>query len=299
MSTVAETKSLRRSIRKRGAPWYRQFYFCLLRALLQQYRAKSSFWFEMGVAALAGFLIGLAENSRHGNNFVGLYNNPFEILSSATDLTSVPIMALLVAISIGLIASSPGVKVFGDEKLIYRRETASGHWSSAYYLGKVVSTLPRMALGCFHFTTLFMLLATPLIPWINAFAANIIYFFDIYGVASCISMLTRREDGPLLATMANLIVGVLSGFAPRLVQVSQWHMTWLWRASPGSWISEIYFSENIVPTSHIYQTDSAAQLTGFVLNRFALDCWVLVLIGVIYRILAFGGLIVAGRLKNK
>lgn len=298
-STLSETQSLRRSIKMRGAPWYRQLWFCLMRATLQQWRTKSSFWFEMGVAALAGFLIGLAENSRHGNNFVGLYSQPYEILSSAMDLLSVPIMALLVAISIGLIVSSPGVKVFGEETLVYRRESASGHSSSAYYLGKVFSTFPRIILGCFHFTTLFMLLATPLIPWPKAFAANILYFYCIYGLASIVSMLTRREDGPLLAVMASLIVGVLSGFAPRLAQVSQWHMTWLWRASPGTWISELYFSENTLPTAHIYQIDLAAQATGFVLGRFAQDCLVLLLIGCVYRVVAFAGLVVVGRMKKK
>lgn len=239
-STMQENMALKRSIKKRGAPMYRQTWFCLTRALLQQYRARSSFWYEMGVATLAGFLIGLAQNGKKGVNFSGIYNGDYAPLSSALNYQSVPMMSLLVAISIGLVASAPGVKVFGEERLQYYRETAAGQNPLAYYMAKLISTIPRMALGCLHFTTLFMLLATPLIPWGTALLSNLLYYYCIYGLASCVSMITRREDGPLLATMASLIVGVLSGMAPTLAKVSTWHMIWLWRASPGVWIGEIY-----------------------------------------------------------
>ncbi|KAI9658131.1 MAG: hypothetical protein M1831_003976 [Alyxoria varia] len=300
ISFMTSTNSaLRRSTKKRGAPFHRQLWHCLLRALLQQYRTKSSFFFEIGVASLGGFLIGLAQNSHEGNNFTGLYHEPYEALSSAMDYQSVPIMALLVAISIGLIASSPGVKVFGEEKLVYWREASSGHNRLAYYLGKLIASLPRVVLGCFHFTTFFMLLATPIISWPRSFAANLLYYLAVYGLASCVSMVTRREDGPLLATMASLIVGVLSGFAPTLAVTETWHMSWLWRASPGVWIAELYFSDNITPLRYLYQVENASENTGFVLDRYGVDCWVLLAIGLVYRILAFIGMVLVKRNKQR
>ena len=291
--------ALRLSNKKRGAPFHRQLWHCLVRAMLQQYRTKSSFFFEIGVASLGGFLIGLAQNSHDGNNFSGLYHQPYEALSPAMDYQSVPIMALLVAISIGLIASSPGVKVFGEEKLVYWREASSGHNRLAYYLGKLIASLPRVVLGCFHFTTLFMLLATPIISWPRAFTANLLYYLAVYGLASCVSMVTRREDGPLLATMASLIVGVLSGFAPTLAVTKTWHMSWLWRASPGVWMAELYFSENVLPSKHLYQVANASESTGFQLDRYALDCWVLLAIGLVYRILAGIGMVMVKRNKQR
>lgn len=253
----------------------------------------------MGVASLAGFLIGLALNGSDGNLFHGLYHDEYIFLSSAIDYQTLSILSLLVAIALGLTSSAPGVKVFGEEKLTYRREAASGHNRFSYYMGKVGATLPRIFLGCFHFTTLFMLLATPRIEWLKAFIANLLYYYCIYGLASCVSMLTRRDDGPLLATMASLIVGILSGFAPRLNQVAEWHMTWLWRASPGVWISEIYYSENVVPVKYLYQIDDAAQALGIVLDRFWLDLLVLLGIGTIYRVIAFFLLILVRRSKQK
>lgn len=299
VSTLEENTALRRSIRNRGAPFYRQIHYCLMRSFLQQYRNMSAWWFEMGLAALAGFLVGLALNSKDGDDFRGLFIGDYAMLSSALDYQTIPILALLVAISIGLITASPGVKIFGEEKLVYWREAASGHNKFAYYIGKVISTLPRILIGCIHFTTFFMMLATPRISWWKAFIANLLYFYDIYGLASCVSMVTRREDGPLLAVMASLIVGVLSGMAPLLSQVKKWHMLWLWRSSPGVWIAEVYFSEGVMPLGHLYQIADAAKRTGITLGRFQFCLLMLFAIGSAYRVVAFFGLILVKRYKQR
>ena len=297
--SVPDNLSLRRSIKRRGAYWYRQIYFCFLRSVIQQYRLKSSFYAELGVGALAGFLIGLAELSQEGINFRGIFKAPYELLSSSIDYSSVPQMALLVGLAIGLTASSPGVKIFGEEKLVYWREAASGHNRLAYYIGKVLSTFPRMFLANIHFSVFFLLISTPKIPWGAAFVANLLYFYCIYGLASCISVITRREDGPLLATMTSLIVGVISGMSPSLKSVKQWHMTWLWRASPGTWLSEGYFTENISPYRYLYNVNDAAQALGYTLDRFGLDLAMLFVLGTACRVLAFLGLRFLNRQRQR
>ena len=294
-----EVTALNKTIQMRGAPWYRQIYFCLGRALLQQYRLKSSFYAELGVAALAGLLLGLAETSQDGINFRGIFQHPYELLSSSVDYESVPEMSLLIGVACGMIASPPGVKIFGEEKLIYIREAFSGHNRFAYYIGKVLSTLPRMILSNLHFTMLFMYLSTPRISWGAAFVANLLYFYCIYGLSSCISMVTRREDGPLIATMTSLVVGIISGVKPSLHTVRGWHMTWLWRASPGTWLSEAYFTENVTPYRYLYQIDLAASGTGFKLGHYSLDLAVLFMLGTLYRAIAFGALRLFNRTSGR
>ena len=287
-SFQGEVIELDRTIQMRGAPWYRQTYLCLGRALLQQYRLIPSFYAELGVAVLTSFLLGLAETSENGIIFRGIFLHPYELLSSAVDYSSVPQESLLVGLAIGTIASSPGVKIFGEEKMMYAREASSGHNRFAYYLGKVLSTFPRMFLSNLHFTMPFMYLATPKISWGAAFVANLLYFYCIYGLSSCVSMVTKRENGPLIATIIGLIVGLLSGVKPTLHKVAEWQMTWLWRASPGTWLNEAYFTENVTPYGYLYQIDQAASATGYRLGRFSLDLTVLFLLGTLYRIIAFG-----------
>ncbi|KAL8934548.1 MAG: hypothetical protein Q9211_005166, partial [Gyalolechia sp. 1 TL-2023] len=258
-----EALSLDRSIRSRGAPFHKQLYHCTLRSLLQQYRLRSSFYFEIGVSVLGGLLIGLAQFKAEGVNFRGYHHPPYTILSSSIDYNAVPLMALLVGIAIGLIASAPGVRIFGEEKLVYWREASSGHSRLAYYLGKVLSTAPRMLAACLHFTAAFVLLATPRISWPQAFLANLLYYYTIYGLASTLAMLVRREDGPLLAVMASLVVGVLNGMSPNLAVVARWHLSWLWRALPGTWLAEAYFDKNVGPWAYLYRIENASRATGF------------------------------------
>ena len=286
-----------RLLKTRGATRPKQGWLCLRRAFVQQYRTKSMFWFEMGLASLAGFLIGLAFNSKKGINFIGFYKPPFAALSIATDMTSAPQLALLVAIGIGLVSAAPGVRVFSEEMLLHRREAEAGHSRLAYFLAKILAAVPRMALACFHFTTFMMLLATPVMPWGIAFIANLAYVYCIYGLSHTISMLTKREDSPLFATMISLIVGVLSGASPPLASVRDWGVEWLWRASPGTWLTEIYFSQLIKPFSYLYDVELASQLVGFRLDWLWRNILILFAIGTIYRVLAYLGLFAGKRLR--
>ncbi|KAL2880329.1 hypothetical protein SGCOL_004379 [Colletotrichum sp. CLE4] len=265
-SSIMSNNGIYAAIKHRGAPLYRQTWLCLRRAMLQQYRTKAAFWAEMGLAALAGFLLGLAEHSKKGILFTGTFKEPYSILSTAVDFKSAPELALLVSIAVGLVSGAPGVKTFSEELLVHRREAEAGHNRLAYFLAKVVSVLPRMLCGCLHFTTFLFILTVPVINWGLAFLTNFFYFYCIYGLASIVSMLVRREDAPLFATMISLIVAILSGAAPPLAKVKEWHLEWLWRASPGVWLAEIYFGQLVSPFGFLYDVDSAAAATGFHLN---------------------------------
>lgn len=270
-STVEQERALCQTQKTRGATWIAQAYYCTQRAMVQQVRNKISFLFEIGVGGLAGLVIGLSAYSSAGNLFQGIYHPPFTVLSSAVDYNSIPQLGLLSAMAIGLAGSAPGVWVFGEEKMIFYRESASGHSRSAYYLGKVISTIPRIGLSALHYTVFVGLLATPLMSFSQMYAANLMYFYTIYGGASIVSMVVKREDGPLLAVLASLVIGVLGGVSPPLSKVKSWHMEWFWRISPSVWFTEAYFSQNLLPLDHLYVLDAASSSIGFTLGRYTLD----------------------------
>ncbi|RYP70979.1 hypothetical protein DL771_005074 [Monosporascus sp. 5C6A] len=297
LSNRESTRPIRHLLRRRGAPLLKQVWLCLRRAMVQQWRTKSAFWFELGLASLAGSLLGLAMNAKKGIYFIGLYNPPFDVLSIATDLQSVPQLALLVAIAIGLVSAAPGVKVFSEEMLLHRRESEAGHSRLAYFVAKTLSVAPRLAIVCLHFTTLLLLLAVPIIDWNLAFIANLMYFYCVYGLASCVSMVVRREDAPLLSTMVALIVGILCGAAPTLSNVRSWGMEWLWRASPGVWLAELYFGQMVSPFGYLYNIEIASQATGFSLEGIWSNVLVLLAIGTAYRLLAYVLLFAGKRLR--
>ncbi|KAK6087714.1 hypothetical protein SCUP234_01353 [Seiridium cupressi] len=291
------SSSMNKVLKTRGASRLWQTWLCLRRAMLQQYRNRLVLLSELALASIAGFLIGLAENSKKGVLFTGMYNSPYELVSVATDYRSTPETALLIAIAIGLVSAAPGVKVFSEEMLMHRREAEAGHSRLAYFTAKTISVLPRMLLGCLHFSTWVLLLAAPIIPWGTAFLVNLLYFYCIYGLASFLSMIMRREDAPLFATMISLIVGVLCGAAPPLAKVQTWHLEWLWRASPGVWLAEVYFGQMVAPFEYLYNVQRATQATGFHLDWLRLNLAVLFGIGSFYRLLAFIGLFAGKRIR--
>ncbi|KAJ4269974.1 hypothetical protein NW762_001646 [Fusarium torreyae] len=297
-STMLGDSGLRQALKKRGAPHFKQAWLCLSRAMLQQYRARGALFAEMGLAVLAGALLGLANNPKKGIMFVGLFHEPYEVLSTSIDFISAPQFALLISIAIGLVAGAPGVKLFSEEMLLYRREAEAGHSRLAYFVAKVISVFPRMALGCLHFTVPLFLLSTPIIDWGLAFLTNMLYFYCIYGLASIISIVSRREDAPLFATMIALITGILCGAAPSLKSVKGWHMEWLWRASPATWLAELYFGQLVAPFEYLYSVDIAAEETGYYLDRKWLNIGVLVAIGTGYRLLAYAGLVLGHRFRR-
>lgn len=291
------TSSTNKILKTRGASRARQTYLCLLRAMLQQYRTKGVFWSEMALASVAGFLIGLALNSKEGVLFQGLHKAPYEVLSVAQDLRSTPELALLTAIAIGLVSAAPGVKIFSEEMLLHRREAEAGHSRLAYFLAKSLSAIPRMILGCLHVSAWCLLLSVPVVSWYYAFMVNLLYFYCIYGLASFLSMILRREDAPLFSTLISLIVGVLCGASPPLSKVRSWHLEWLWRASPSVWLAEVYFGQMVSPFDYLYDVEFASDMAGYNLHWFKRNLAVLFLIGTIYRILAFVGLFAGKRLR--
>ncbi|KAF2480385.1 hypothetical protein BDY17DRAFT_336481 [Neohortaea acidophila] len=291
--------SLTRTIKARGASWPVQVYYCLCRATVQQVRNSTSLCFEIGVAGLAGILMGLSAYTAGGHLFQGIYQGSFAQLSSAVDYDSTPQLGLLGGMAIGLAASAPGFWVFGEEKLMYWRESAAGHSPSAYYTGKLLSTFPRITLSALHFTIFLYLLAAPLMPFMRMFVANLFYFWCVYGLASVVSMLVKRENGPLIAVLASLIIGVLGGVAPPLKTVMKWHMGWFWRMSPGVWFTEAYFTENLMPMAYLYQLHLAEAATGFTLGQYSLDVGMLFAIGLVYRVLAFPLMLLMHRDKQR
>jgi hypothetical protein len=227
-STAEQENELHRTMKARGASWPAQVYYCWKRAMTQQVRNSTSFFFEIGVGGLAGLIIGLSAFAAKGHLFQGLYHQPFTLLSSAVDYQGTPQLGLLGgyvdkssrftlnsftglsmaeravrtskldreptlclghcadlnrSMAIGLAASAPGFWVFGEEKMMYWRETASGHSRSSYYVGKLLATLPRIALSSLHFTIFLSILATPLISFTEMYAANLMYFW--YVIEGC------------------------------------------------------------------------------------------------------------------
>ncbi|KAJ5088545.1 hypothetical protein N7456_012161 [Penicillium angulare] len=125
-------------------------------------------------------------------------------------------------------------------------------------------------------------------PGVKAFGEE-----SIYGLASIIAVITRREDGPLMSMIVSLIIGVFGGYGPPLSTVQSWHLQWFWYMCPGTWLSEAYFNEHTAPFSYLYDLEAAAAWTGYTIGRTNIDLCMLLVIGSVYRLIAYLALVVS------
>ncbi|KAE8157559.1 P-loop containing nucleoside triphosphate hydrolase protein [Aspergillus tamarii] len=253
------------------ASWMHQVFCCLRRGILQQFRQPLTFGTEIIVGTSCGTIIGLAVYKYNGQLFHGIFRTPFEPLSSATNYGLVPELALLSCLAVTLAAAPASVETFGGEKHTIYREIESGHSCSAYFVGKDLSTIPRIILSSLHFTTFYAILATPLIPIGILFLGNTLYFYCMYGLAAAMSLMARRERSLLMAFLACLVVCMLNGYGPALIYVKEWNLQWLWFVCPGTWLAEAWVTEHTKPLHHLYDTQAAAEATGYTIGRTGFD----------------------------
>lgn len=231
---------------------------------------------------------------------MGILKPPYTLISPAPLEVLTPSLGFYVANAAGLAGSPAGVLTFGEERLVFFREAASGHSRAAYFLGKSVAAVYRMALAALHFAAVFTLLARPTCSFSDLFTIVLMLFFCVYGMAAALSMVVRRESAALLAVIASLIVSVLSGYAPSLTQFREWGLGWLPNLAYARWSNEAWFDrETLVYRAHYMVAEVSAPLFGYTLDRFATDMWVLLGIGCAFRALALLLMLVLQRDKQR
>lgn len=91
--------------------------------------------------------------------------------------------ASLIPLSMGLCAVMSSLSTFGDETLIFYRESLSGISPLAYFIGKNITQLPRIALTPLIFLSIYFTIYSP--------RGNV---FEYYGILFLVSTFF---DGPI------------------------------------------------------------------------------------------------------
>ncbi|KAI3654726.1 hypothetical protein MP228_000106 [Amoeboaphelidium protococcarum] len=282
-----------------SAGWFQQALLAHNRSLIQFSRKVSSMILEIGVCILAGGLMGLSVMGADGEMFRGIYVSPYTLVSPAPLVWIIPLLGLLVSMAVGLSGAPAAVKIFGEEKVVYWREAAAGHSRSAYYVGKSISALYRFAVTSLHFTAVFYFLASPLNSFANMYGIIVVLYYCVYGFSAIVSMLVQRENASLLAVVACLFAAVFNYFGPTKEKAVQWGVNFIWEISYAKWASEALFDGEVSNFGNVYQVELAASLYGYTLNRFTFDLCMALLIGSVFRVIAYVLMIVMNRDKQK
>ncbi len=283
----------------RGASFMWQVYLCHNRSMVQQYRQATSYLLEMGVGMLAGGMMGAAA-SQVPELYMGVLKPPYTLISPSPIETLLPSIGLYVSLAVGLAGSPAGVRTFGEERAVYYREASSGHSKGAYYIAKTLSMFYRFTSGAFHFAAVFHMLANPTTSFTMMFIIVVCQYFAVYGLAAITSMVVKRENSALLGVIVSLVAGCLCGFGPSITQLRGWHMSWIQDISYARWSSEAWFHYETLPYRDMYMVEEvSAALFGYTLDRLGYDIAMILIIGTVYRIIAFALLVLLNREKQR
>ncbi|KAJ3021152.1 UNVERIFIED_CONTAM: hypothetical protein HDU68_009782 [Siphonaria sp. JEL0065] len=281
----------------RGSSFVRQVVLSHNRSMVQQMRLIGAFVMEAFLGALAGYMMGMS--SPEGEAYQGIFNAPFQAISGSQDSVFLGMIGMVNGIAIALIAAPPGVKVFGEEMAVYYREAAAGHNKLAYFIGKNLSIVYRIALTSAHFTAVYYLMAHPPIYLGWQYAFMFLNFFGIYGMAMIISMFIRRENAPLMAVTVGMIFGVLCGFAPTILNASKQGYLFLLDIGMNRWAAEALFALWIERYLDIYDPEVPNSYFGYELDKTVRNLGYMIVIAVAYRVVAFLLLVMLNRDKQK
>lgn len=260
----------------RGANFVFQLWYNFFRSIKQQSIGFSSLIFENCLAAAAGLIIGFSADGVYS----GRWLPPYTIVSPAPSEALVAERGLYIHVALGLAAASAGVRTFGEERIQYWREAASGHNRLAYYLGVSAAALPRIFLASLHFTVLFTVVSLPYMPFTEMLGIVFLVWFTIYGISAFLSMLVPKEDAPLIAVVVTLACGVLCGYANAIPQPVQF-------LSYARWSAEAMYYRETLPFVDVMDVKSSAKIFEYSLERYALDFFMVALYGIIFRAAAF------------
>ncbi|KAJ3096207.1 hypothetical protein HK100_005627, partial [Physocladia obscura] len=281
----------------RGTSFLRQIALSHNRSLLQQMRLVGSFVMEAFLGALAGFMMGLAVPA--GESYQGIYVSPFSAISGSQNVTFLGIVNMINGIVIALVAAPPGVKVFGEEMAVYYREAAAGHDKLAYFVGKNLSIVYRIALASAHFVAVYYLMAHPPIYLGIQYVAVLLNFFGIYGISMIVSMFIRRENAPLMAVTVGMIFGVLCGFAPSIIAATQQGYIFLFDIGVNRWASEVLLELWIGRYQNVYNMSVPESIFGYASYYTTRNLLLMLVNSVAYRTIAFVLLILLNRDKQR
>ena len=194
---------------------------------------------------------------------------------------------MLVGVAVSLAAAPAGTKVFSEELDVYWRYTASGHSTLAYYLGKTISSFPRILLAGLHFSAVLYYLASPVVPFGVLFGVIGLFFFGVYGLCSFVSMLVRRENATLLTVVVALFSAVFCGYGLTIKNAKSWGIYFVWAGQFNMWGAQAFFSETLKVYEHVYDSDAGNAQYGYQLNQSGLDLALSCLIGLAWRVLGY------------
>ena len=284
----------------------------LRRAFKQQFRSARIFIFDSVIHFVAGLVISVAIQQ-----FTYLGRQPQQVCDLAPVMLTVACefpsdfltqAGMLTCIGVFFAGQATASYTFGNEKIVYWRDTAAGMPTIPYFLAKFTSDAPRIVIAGFFYT----LSVTIFFDYRSTFAdlmlVNLALYYVAFNFGYFISIVFNKSSVPLLTAANALLWGfVFGGVTPDLNEVfdkspsnsyKQWQ--WLWNISGPRWAIEgFYIKEARARPWAELQPGSGVALAHGYQDNYSMCIQMLFRIGTLWAFLSFLALKLTNRRKQK
>ncbi|KAI9330528.1 hypothetical protein BDR26DRAFT_807373 [Obelidium mucronatum] len=297
VSDSKAVESMKSVVSNRGASFLSQCWNAHQRSLTQQARTSGALFMEIWVGMIAGLIMGIA--GRCDEMYHGVLVAPYRQLSSTPNEWFLGLYGTLIGVAVAVAGGPAGVRLFGEEKIVYWREAASGHSSLAYFLGKNVSSVYRVALSSLHFTAIYVFFSKPSYAIELQYSLVFLNFLCIYGVAIMVSMVVRRENASLMTVIIGLFLAIFDGFAPTLADARKAGVEFIFSISPNRWASEAQYGLALETYQGLYDLNLASSYFGYELHHTSRNLIMMIALALAYRLVGYLLMILVHRDKQR
>jgi ABC-type multidrug transport system ATPase subunit len=179
--------------RKPRSTWV-QLQLFFWRGMSQSVRPPSKLIVDYGLIALMGLLIGVV-----------FHNTNIQQLSASNNFTSM---------AVGFTTIQSSLRLFGNERVVFWREAASGASRVAYFLGKNLADLPRLLLVPAFYLCLFLGISGVHDNNLVRYWALLMGVWATSGIGYMASTLFSPRNAQLGGVSMTLVCCLVSGFFP-------------------------------------------------------------------------------------
>ncbi|KAJ3441223.1 white-brown complex [Anaeramoeba flamelloides] len=301
-------KELRRAKdgRERKTPGFaRQFTIFFTRSLVQQSRDLKGFIIDMVLVYIVGFFLGVLNQD---SPFIGpppdyvinLCPDYLKETCAGPQQETIGIITSVTILAIALTGGMSSLKIFGPERVNYWREASTGINTIAYFLGKDLSSLVGTVIHPLIFLTIFYPFLNPRGSLGQYYGVLLLIQYTATGIGMAVSTLFPPSVSQLAAIVVLLVFSMVSGFGPPLKEMEKmvffniFHFIDLLRYG-----QEALFCIELEQYKDIYDLTTTYDKYGYDPGRISLDLFILFIIGVYFRIVAYFFLRVVNRDKQK
>ena len=235
--------------------FFRQFWYCFRRAFFQIFRQPGKFLGSQLIHLCVGAFISVAAQD---SIFVGPL--PFILCENGVKAAEksclgplrndIQSLAVFIAWGVSFAGIASGIQTFGNERVVFWRESAAGMSSLAYYSGKVTADFVRVVCATTFFYAFFSIGYTSVGNTGDLFLIILLLYWFGFALGYFISQIAKPANAALLGVAFSLVFCVVfGGNKPTIHEVeteSQYQNTKsLWDISVPRWAIEALFINQV------------------------------------------------------